>query len=379
MFANILQQSGSVRAGTLAATEVPTKCRNALTKAADALLVLQAKHDHLVAQPNKARPWSQFRVDEEAAKAFDEIALRLEEENEAFPADLVEMLDSTELFHVNGFISLSINVFMNSGDDQMYNNWNVLAVDDEEEPAILLETLSEFHDLVINLTRKLVQATIFIAQSRKRCTSKKNQYNSHNTVRPQDVVDALDVLGLPRFDSWNYWRAVPRRYGLAVLPLGPEVYWIEDETEGVTEFPHDVLEECLAAKSRKEYARLWRAWYENGNQPREDVNGEVEETENEEDGIETGSEVGSQSVQEAIVPQDSTHVDHPVLTSDVNTSHTAQASTTVEHEVPHDQSLFVSSPIVQPQSDSGSDDPLYIPSKSPLTSPNSFISPSHSL
>ena len=382
----------SIRAEIPAATEVPTMCRNALTKAADALLVLQERHDHLVTHQNKAGQWSQLRVDDKIAEIFDEIALCLqgedEEEDEEMPADLVELLGSTELFHVHEIVSLSTNVFMNSGENQKHNNWRTLAVDEYEEPAILLESLCEFHDLVTNFTRKIVQATIFVAQSRNRCIFKRDK-RRNNTENPgeilmEDAIAALDVLGLPRLDSWNYWEAVPTRCGLSVLRD-------EDRIEELTAVPDDVFDVKLVAKTHKDGKSLSWTWAEIPKMTRERLAAMQKHARgDEEDDTDSDSDVEPQSLPEATTSQDSAHVHDSILTSDIDTGQAAQLFTTMESgsypdddlfgsspiiqpqsnepETHPEQSLSVSSPIIQPQSDSDSDDPRYVPSRSPSKS-----------
>lgn len=97
---------------------------------------------------------------------------------------------------------------MNGQGDQNYRS-----ICENEEPSMHYSALTEFYELVIALTRRLVQTAIFMADSRLRCVG---GGGASRHVRRDDAEAAVDALNLAR-DSWAYWARVPRRHGFAMV------------------------------------------------------------------------------------------------------------------------------------------------------------------
>jgi hypothetical protein len=79
-------------------------------------------------------------------------------------------------------------------------------------PAIFRSAFENFHNVTINLTRWLVQATVFQTMSRLRA---KDEQNPRVIVTTEDVKTALDFLNMS-FDWKKYWSGAARRSGVNV-------------------------------------------------------------------------------------------------------------------------------------------------------------------
>ena len=86
-----------------------------------------------------------------------------------------------------------------------------------QPPSIRYTAFIDIHTLVVSFTRKLVSASIFMAQSRLRSTDSRILKSSKELdLRPSDVEAAANTLGLAP-NMKEYWVKVPRRLGLDVL------------------------------------------------------------------------------------------------------------------------------------------------------------------
>jgi len=86
-----------------------------------------------------------------------------------------------------------------------------------QPPSIRYTAFIDIHTLVVSFTRKLVSASIFMAQSRLRSTDSRILKSSKELdLRSSDVEAATNTLGLAP-NMKEYWAKVPRRLGLDVL------------------------------------------------------------------------------------------------------------------------------------------------------------------
>ncbi|KAK4982782.1 hypothetical protein LTR66_009099 [Elasticomyces elasticus] len=124
------------------------------------------------------------------------------------------------LLNLSNFLALSEIMFMNSSDP--FSNYRRIAtVDDPSQtPAIYHTAFADFHTLVVSLTRRLVQATLFHAFSRLRATDRASDRarRRQEYVRRQDVLTALDVLGMPH-NARRFWARTAGRCGVEVYML----------------------------------------------------------------------------------------------------------------------------------------------------------------
>lgn len=175
-----------------AAVEISAECETALEQAADALAVFQDQYDTAVAEQQRPGTWL---INGDTARALDERVLDHEEagsDSEDLPAP--ENVPAEGLFRLSSWLELSERIFMNPGPPRLHANWHNLTTGDER-PALTYAAFSDFHDLTVSITRRLVQTCIFLAESRIRST-KGQGYSPKPLVKEQDVVAALEVLGL---------------------------------------------------------------------------------------------------------------------------------------------------------------------------------------
>ncbi|RPA94516.1 hypothetical protein L873DRAFT_1830315 [Choiromyces venosus 120613-1] len=102
------------------------------------------------------------------------------------------------------------DIFMNGPEE----NWQTLG---DKRPSIRYTAFIDIHTLVVSITRRLVSASIFMAQSRLKSTDSRILKSSKESdVRPSDVEAATKTLGFVP-NTNEYWTKLPRRLGLDVL------------------------------------------------------------------------------------------------------------------------------------------------------------------
>ena len=119
---------------------------------------------------------------------------------------------STELLKAATLLQLSRSLFMNSIDPEM--NWQTLSKEGESEqrPSIRRTAFDDFYNLVVSLTRRLMQASLFQAMSRLRATSDPRLLPHVNGF---DVAAARDTMGL-RAQRPEYWVDAAKRCNVEV-------------------------------------------------------------------------------------------------------------------------------------------------------------------
>ena len=234
-----------------AAIEVSEKCEHALEHAADALAALQERYEHSTVDQNPDRRMSLLRIDGGLAQAIDAVVgVDETSDNHHSQPEFRSLLEIASLFHASVLTDLSENIFMNAGDNYIDQNWRNVALDDEK-PALTAGVMREFRDLAINLTRKIMQSAIFLAQSRTRAL-KVGSYTHERMVRVPDVLTAVDILSMKR-DSWDFWISAARRNRLQVV--------LDSHSKGApsSSLPYEVVEDALTARVAKDYHRRSRS------------------------------------------------------------------------------------------------------------------------
>jgi hypothetical protein len=113
------------------------------------------------------------------------------------------------LFRVGAWLGLSERVFMNS----VVEEYNWVRVEGER-PAVRATALEDFYALAVEVTRRLVAATIFVAEARVK--ARRQLYpDARSRVWKQDVEAAALSLALPT-DSHRFWAKCARRLRLDV-------------------------------------------------------------------------------------------------------------------------------------------------------------------
>ena len=160
------------------------------------------------------------------------------------------LVDSANLLAPEAFLELSRRLFMNSATDPTLN-WSSVDPPDPASPtpAIFRSAFDEFHDLATIHSRRVVQASLFQANSRLRA---KDDSRSERVVTENDVRTALDLMN--QRPVWKiYWATIARRCGIDVYSEaekfrdgregtknGVKLSWDEVEAElGVTPRPPD--------------------------------------------------------------------------------------------------------------------------------------------
>ncbi|KAM0709314.1 hypothetical protein Q7P35_003352 [Cladosporium inversicolor] len=134
---------------------------------------------------------------------------------------------STELLNAATFLQLSRSLFMNSINPEI--NWHTLSQEAKSEtrPSIRRTAFDDFHNLVVSLTRRLMQASLFQALSRLRATSDPRMLPYVNgfdvaaaretmglkTQRPEYWVDAIKRCGIEVYSDSKKWRTQEGRQG----------------------------------------------------------------------------------------------------------------------------------------------------------------------
>ncbi|MCJ1278376.1 hypothetical protein MMC21_006191 [Puttea exsequens] len=187
------------------AVELSRECCEALDRAADALRVLQQRADET---NEKKRHPDYPLLDPKVARLVG----RHLRDSEIHETELTAKLPSVALLNLKNFLALSKRVFMNSKDAEY--NWRTYT-ERRRPPSILNTAFSDFHNLVLSVTRRLVQSSLFSALSRLRATTAPGGYVPCRHVKQCDVVAALNILDM-RPDGRSIWARVARKCKLRV-------------------------------------------------------------------------------------------------------------------------------------------------------------------
>ncbi|KIW25001.1 uncharacterized protein PV07_10677 [Cladophialophora immunda] len=197
-----------------AAIEIGRECEDVLDTAAAALSAFQEQYDATVGQTGN----NLWFIDHDVAAELDQKGDELEPsgntrdpDSEDARAPISER--AVQAFHLSTFLVLSERFFMNRLADSP-EFWQNIA-EESQRPALTLDCITLFYDLIVNFARRLIQSSLFIAKSRVRAAATKD-YQPGGLVRSEDVVAALDVLGVKK-DSESFWIGLARRNGLRVV------------------------------------------------------------------------------------------------------------------------------------------------------------------
>jgi hypothetical protein len=100
------------------------------------------------------------------------------------------------LFNTPNWISLSKDLFMNFGGEREEDDWRNIAESEEDTPSITADAMMDFSALATSLTRRLIQSSIFMTESRLRTTGITS--DTHREIKLGDVQTAIEVLNLKR-------------------------------------------------------------------------------------------------------------------------------------------------------------------------------------
>lgn len=215
-----------------AAVELSHECCEALEEAADKLAARQDHFEMTLEQEKRGTGWlvSQDTCKEMAGKEEKEMAAAAEEADEE-----KNPWEVSNMFNIPKWLILSERFFMNAPSED--GNWQAV---DGDTPSIRLSTLNDFRSLALTLTKRLVAASLYIANSRVRA---ERGYRSHieDFVRDKDVHAAALSLGLPTRKP-TLLRSI-RKLGLHVYEEDPPKPGEEVEREPLS---YEAVEDGLA-------------------------------------------------------------------------------------------------------------------------------------
>ncbi|USW53311.1 Putative RNA polymerase I-specific transcription initiation factor Rrn5 [Septoria linicola] len=198
-----------------AAAEIEADCVTALNAAADVLSSRVEKHEQLAERLQLKESWLiDANGAEQEEQEYEEALARAETAGETTVASKTDPDSSghADLLRHATFLQLSRNLFMNHGEQDALNWHHVDPVTDvTDEPAMFRRAAADFHEIVVGLTRRLVQVSIFQALSRLRASdSSRADWTPLAAVRETDVRSAAELLNVSP-DWKSYWARVARR------------------------------------------------------------------------------------------------------------------------------------------------------------------------
>ncbi|KAF2837276.1 hypothetical protein M501DRAFT_995857 [Patellaria atrata CBS 101060] len=145
---------------------------------------------------------------------------------------------AAHLLDLSVWLELSENIFMNSANPDISENWRTVG-EQGETPSIYHTAFSDFHNLTVSITKKVVQVSIFQALSRLRGADKIGKEVSKVGITRMDVLGATEILNMKQ-SSADFWIKAPRRCGLKVTNVADGILLSHNEVEEyLSEFVRD--------------------------------------------------------------------------------------------------------------------------------------------
>ena len=210
--ASLYQQSHSTRKSLLdtssldTALELKEDCCTALDLTAEALSALQQNEEE---KAEKKKHKDLALLTPRIAKWIEHCIVVTKEEK----AELANQIPAASLLNLMNFLTLSRRFFMNSSIAE--ENWRSYSKRGIRSPSITYTAFSDLYALVISITQRLVQSSLYFAMSRLRVTSTSGYYTPESHVRRRDVKAAIDVLSM-KTDAKLFWARVARKSRLRV-------------------------------------------------------------------------------------------------------------------------------------------------------------------
>ena len=178
------------------AVELSQHCCHAQDEAADAISLTQERREQ---QRERVRWGEYWEITPKAAREIEKDPDSVDDLQLAFG----------RFFYLTRWLQLSQRIFMNSsvpGD-----NWHFI---DDTPPSVWATAFEDFYSITGSVTRRLVQATLFISMSRIRAKRELHP-KTKSVVRKKDVEAAIASLGLPQ-RATKFWAKSARRLRLDV-------------------------------------------------------------------------------------------------------------------------------------------------------------------
>ncbi|PMD23395.1 hypothetical protein NA56DRAFT_644276 [Hyaloscypha hepaticicola] len=212
-----------------AAIQISNECNAVLERAGDALATREERAEEKIEKSKWADSWLLTR----------DVSRELEKRRKAEGGEeeVDEVLPAVNFFNLKHWLQLSEKVFMNPAAPHGEDNWQCLT-EPGETPAIRATAFEDFHSIAVNITKRLVSATLYCTMSKQRArNSKKIQ---HADVSPGDVEAAVNFLGL-KANSNKFWIGTARRCHLQVVNDDLEADEEDGEVEGDEDGDEDQL------------------------------------------------------------------------------------------------------------------------------------------
>jgi RNA polymerase I-specific transcription initiation factor RRN5 len=196
-----------------AAIEIPSDLRRRLARAAE---TMEEKRIGVEENADQFKLGKYHILDqtvaEEVAHAYRD---QEEERNEA--AELPQILKdipSANILHLPNFLELADVLFQTPRNREWTNRGWLRTLIARDDPAIRLVAFEDFETLVTSLTKRILSAVFFQANTRIRSYSRLEGWGGSSKryirVLKDDVFAALEVLGLKR-NAFDYWKGAPKR------------------------------------------------------------------------------------------------------------------------------------------------------------------------
>lgn len=229
-----------------AAVEISVECEQILEEAADALADKVEKNQ----REKEIRKWG---ADAWLLSAENVSWIEKETQDKAGDTVIKEVLPSAELLHLRNWLKISKGVFMNPT-DRPNQNWQSL-LRPGDEVGIYASAFQDFGHLTVNLTKRIMAASLFCAESRLRADDSwyARKHGRQPKVTHVDVAQAIEGMGL-KLDSHEFWRTAPRRNNLEMVDDE-----VEDRNGGVAPMSHELVEKVLSKRKNIRSRRRRRA------------------------------------------------------------------------------------------------------------------------
>ncbi|SMQ54623.1 unnamed protein product [Zymoseptoria tritici ST99CH_1A5] len=284
------------------AFEISEDGEHTLNNAAHALSAQVNSHEE---DQERQRYGEQWLIDEDVAEEMDvhyqqysKSADSLEQElretgNDDDTKSPLVSLDTGDphLLRPSSFLQLSRSLFMNNSEDTEMN-WhhleNISA--DVDQPAVYKSAIADLQNLTINITRRLVQATLFQAMSRLRAEdSSRKDWTPSAAVRQMDVRAAMQILNLP--SSKTYWATAARRCKVQVYSESKKYQDGRPSTKNGRLLTHDEVEQEMGMTPIKGVNLSRRKAHEDSESERPPATDDMYTSEGSDNGSDTSDEI----------------------------------------------------------------------------------------
>lgn len=210
-----------------AAAEIGEECCDSLDRYAELLCLEEQREEDSAGKERHKDLWiinEEVAEGLEADNADNESNTNLSETDQGLAVKVNKLPDenftsnlnvdsAAAFFKMTKWILLSERFFMNFGGQRLEDNWVNVAFKGET-PSMTADVLSDFYEIALAVTRRLIHATHFFASSRVLKSGKASR-PSATVVRSFDVRRAARTLNM-KTESSEFWVGLARRCSLDV-------------------------------------------------------------------------------------------------------------------------------------------------------------------